>query len=684
MENVKSIKWISQNLYTFDDPNTGISLILKMESGIIVNDFNITNYFPVRISILLKDNRIQSNTKYQYDINLSDLILFKTYNEKLFNDNTKNVFKENSKIILDTFVYGGGKKHCTFSFVILDGKPNVVLSIGIPKQDSKQIVIDTKSYTCIKTVLSQVLDNYAILSSNMLTTCSSERVVDEITKLKEEINSLKSVVHQNSQETTELLLESIKSKEVDPEVFDVSEDEQKQNLDNNNVQDKYIEPENVDYTEDEQIEVESEVNNDISSKFNDMLSNITDTIDLGLDKIYSKFEENDDKEVKDIKNTNSPFIGNFLNNDITRLTEWSSAYLNASEKTDSKMFTPISNLINNFGLYRYNDDYVLSKAELLNNVIFRKDVVNYINKKEFPKSKYWCYKLNIDIDQVNSLFNMTKEILATYIIYHLFVNIYVNKLENVNSKLVISYNIALHFLKKILFSFVVSSNINLMNDDNINIYVEDVNTIFRKMIENNTMVKLEEQYNTISNGGKFKLTPEMFDKVLKELVNVIRQNKVSCFTEITVDEMIEEEGLTQCVDPDSDNVKSTYIKYLQLKDNSKKTLSDNNRLRLFNECVEKFMTESEKELYDKNTIYTYDKLTKFFKKYSLNEDIQKIKRILDMNPEFENRAQVIKEYKQFKEEPSVTETRLNTEERVTSSIEDYGDDNFEDILAAYE
>ena len=58
MENVKSIKWISQNLYTFDDPNTGISLILKMESGIIVNDFNITNYFPVRISILLKDNRI--------------------------------------------------------------------------------------------------------------------------------------------------------------------------------------------------------------------------------------------------------------------------------------------------------------------------------------------------------------------------------------------------------------------------------------------------------------------------------------------------------------------------------------------------------------------------------------------------------------------------------------------------
>lgn len=657
-EQNSDFNWISQNIYTYTDRKTSIIMTLKLDGGIIINENNIPAYNPARISISLRDPRNNTGVKYQYTMHFSDLVLFKQNCETIFNSspNKIEVFKNKKTFNLIKYLNAGNKKIINFQFILLEeNKPHCSMSIKVSNNDYKTIILDSDSFLCLKTLVYQVLDNYAVISTNLLNVANS-------IKISEKLDKINCGITQNNNDLTAVFYKKMTVADVDEEEFDVEteilNDRDKYNEDDI-IRGETTENGEIDDISDEPIE--ELVLDDTANKFNSMIENMEDTIIPEVNEFYKKIEnKKTNRSGNDI--SNRVFLGSYLNNNLTKLTEWASAFLNSNENSHPDIFTPITSLFSLSGFPYKNR--VLFNSEYKNNIEFRALVKEYIESGKFPRSN--CYKLDLNVKEcgIPVVFKLSTEILSIFIVYHYFVNVFLNKLQRTDSKYITNYNITLEFIRKVLFSIVLTVDFENMDDSEIKSYIESCMEFFREMAAKGKFDEFSELFSKISNGGKFELTEPVFEKMINDILFMLKTNKIK----YSIAE--EEEDFD-----DSEDVKNKFIEFMEEKNNNNRNKVKETQLRLFVETCEKFMSEKEYNAFLNKNVGSFKELTAYVKKQN-NSDVFKLYRVIESNPNFVNRAQVLKEFRLFKEDESVTETRI-----ISSSNNDSvdGGDDVDDI-----
>jgi hypothetical protein len=188
---------------------------------------------------------------------------------------------------------------------------------------------------------------------------------------------------------------------------------------------------------------------------------------------------------------------------------------------------------------------------------------------------------------------------------------------------------------------------------------------FREMAAKGKFEDFSELFSKISNGGKFELTEPIFEKMINDILFLLKTNKIK----YSIAE--EEEDFD-----DSEDVKNRFIEFMDEKRDKNFNKVKETQLRLFIETCEKFMTEKEYKTFISKNVGSYKELKAYVKKQS-NADVFKLYRVIDSNPNFVNRAQVLKEFKLFKEDETVTETRIISSSTINDSVD--GGDDVDDI-----
>ena len=730
------MNWFSQRIHIYQDPETSIQLQMFIDSGIVKNEDQIMETFhPCRLCILLRDTRVYSGVKYQVELKYPELIDLDKKFESIRSENIMKVFEKNENIRICK--YNGNEKKILkieffYSHNTNQGRkiPKAKLSLKVGKEEMKSMQIDLETIRVLYRMVKHIVDNYVIISTNMSTismfcklnqnisnlTSKMDAIVDKMDgtvsiqstepikhdyNIQEEYDSLSEEEREAYNAAAKEMADNIDKELVDELVEKVNEDDitkyiksfPEDDIDDSNDGGGDIKKDDKpdDEPDNSNSEFEDDVNNDIQQSFDNQIGNLED-YDIGLDEfdpdvVDNKTDEdiNDippwedipDKEINECNPTiKSSFIDSILDFNAIKLNEWVSAWSCSGKNTDSYGFCPLTTIISKSLVTEKFEDDGLLNAEYISGMLFKRNLRNYLENGSFLRG-IPVYKFSSLIKKNTGMWRIGEEILSVYTGYSFIVSKYLNKLKNVNSGFITEMNITLEYIKNIMLSFVISMDFDDFTDSDWEEFNNDLIDIFTEIYNKEFFKGIFVKYNEISMGGSLKMSVQTIDGIFDSMINILKNKKIPSYGYKDLENI--------CSSWNIDN-SSTIISLEDVKNNilvnieaEKVKMEDERKLNLFLQSSTKFISDEEYEDLVKK-LKTYDSVKVALFNENLPDDMIIIKRIIDSNPNLKSRSDVLKKFKEFKEDLSVTESRV-----MSNNIREEDDDitydtNVEDIL----
>lgn len=631
----EKFKWISQTVYSYQDPETSAQFCINMESG--AGDENgMVSPIPSRLSFLIRDPRINRGQKVQFELGyIEAFTLFKKIDMQIAG-NFNNLYSKAANIEIVKYLRKSKKQLVlNFSMSKVTGDVNqqmksvsklwIIDSAGTATSGNMQL--DKSTVISIYEICKQFSQNYLLITTNMLNVCSIERMIHETRILGQTFNTrnMNVVGFSQEEEITEPLppIGTIKeSASVDKSIVD------------------------VDISDDG---YSSQTTDIIPSQYTDFSSDLSDELVEEIKVDSGNFEIGDvevlPKENKSL--TPLPLIGNFLNYDVFNMKKWVTAFMMGNANTQERTFCPFDTIMSqtcpNDEVVEFIQNPEFYKAQAYLMLLQKKSIEEYIKTGNFSKTS--IYKFHKSIQPGTTLWNVACEIGVLIISHTAFYTKYLKNVnvDNKNERLISEYRITEDFLKKIMSSFLVSvdaSNLQKLSDD--------TKTVFRKAIDSNFFKKMETDYFDLSFGGQFSFSQKMIDEMTDNFIlNVVP--RIPIIVDGFSDSTDYKEQLL--VVNNCTSVKQFIIFNLGSQS------SNDLRLKAFIEAA-----KSELQLSDVSEINamcnTFDDLLPLFQKKSFPLHVVKVKRVMDMDKNLNRRSDILKAVKELNEDPTVTETRV--------------------------
>ena len=627
--NENEIKWVSQKMFNYQDPQTTSTLTVLLESGIIEEN-NYTNYCSPRVTFQIRDSRVKTS-KVQIELYFIELNEFVSKIVSIFNNlGLKDIFEKETGFFISKFSYKN-RKDMSIKFLLIDKKPIIKLEIIDPSNSggNKVICIDYITFDGIKQFCQQTRDNYTSISINCMNICLQEKIMDQ----------LKNMDHQLTANTSKIIVSTPKESVI-PEFEKTNTVGELQKL----------------VSEQQKIQ-------------NELISNL-DKVELPDPGFIEKYEEKepikeDIKESPKKHNEYSlmPFIGNIIDYSPKRLINFVDKIIFSEKDSLTSSFLPISTIIkinDPENIDQLNDPGLL-KAQLILNILTRKSIQEYLKNDKFLS--FPTFRFLTAITKENKImWRISNEILFCFAMFTILYRSYIKYLNNnINAdsrKWINNILISQNVLRTYLVSFAIS-----IRKDNL-IYVKDeLINIFQECHNNGFLNELNEIYSTISCGGKLNLNQSIIEDCFGSFVKGL--NSISFFGLTEIDKLLEEINVFNIEQINSEeDVKLLTIKYTVKQEDSK-----DNRIELFISCSLKYIDEVLKnEILQK--CKDFSDLTRFFRDQSVPDMLLKIKRAMDINPEFKKKSEIMNFLKDFEESEEVTESRVLFEDTIEKSVDD--------------
>lgn len=521
MNKSNSFHWLVQPIFTYQESNTSIILSVLLETGISQEEGNNPNHFPLRISIALRDIRINSvriKVEMEYT-HINELVTrliaaFKDFNNACHNGThiviNKFRYKAYKNLIIDFLNDRNNKGICKIKLI---DPANPSIETYVPGYIMKQITV----------LLQSCVQNYPIIASNMMSVSRQDWHFQLLTnKLDNDLPQITNVIK------AALNTETVQSLGIDKSYLEEEPEETNDNVKDNNIKNNTPNNTPVDI---DPIPDSSSTPNATQTQFDSIFNgpDSFDGIDLNIpEAVYdgppkelnNSVHDGPSKEINKIEN---PFIAHFLNNDISQLIEYTTSVYSTSEETDIESFTPLHSLLK---LSTVNLELVNSLLEgslftqYLMQVYIKNTIRAFLEKNKSPKGilpPTFIFKTAIATD-TPVLYDVCRGMLICLTSF----SILIKRLDQLILGNHINHSLCdLHvtfFIYKTLVSpFIFSLDISDPTSFKSNLYSE-----FQSIYNRGALQGLEDKYANIVPGGKFVIPVENFQTVINSIVEIIR------------------------------------------------------------------------------------------------------------------------------------------------------------------
>jgi len=519
--------WISQKMFSYQNPDTSVMLNIMLESGIFEDDYtHRSSYYPPRVALQIYDGRVQSS-RVQVELQFAEMNKLIESIDALFTKDRNKIFSANSVISITRF-WQKAHKTVTLLFGIKNKKAMIEVKLTDPTTGEKVISLDWAAYTGMYNFIKQVRDSYALISSNILTVAMQERMVERMGVLSSNMSQLRSQIHNPKEENveTDIPLETPK------------------------------------------------VESTVASQFNK-------AIDIDKIELEAPKELTAPKEKKDIEHSPMPFIGTFLNYDPMRLCNWVSAFLCSNEKSESSMFAALDSVLVGSNINATYNSSLMNDAQYYMNVMFRKGVKSFLETNKFISFKIPKI-LTLDVPNMQE---MCAEIAFTCMTFMVISNSYLKKIKDdalqTNSDFM-KIRIASYFLNRMLMPFIIS-----IPDPTL--LSEDILSVLDKCRKNGFLDKLDDIYGGLVAGGKFNFSDAVATNQIKGFIVGVENGVDSFDLSLGINDPCKSYDIPVFSGiKDVDEIKTCVLAALNIQE---PIVKSDERIGLFLECIKKHADE---------------------------------------------------------------------------------------------
>jgi len=629
--------YLKNKIFSYRDLSTGVYLDLSIDSSTSKTG-NWMNFNPIQLCFSIYDARVNENISkvsmcLRYQNILKLITNIKSVDpEKIFDTGcTINIAQYNHKSKKELVLNFGHDKHSE--------KIVQITIIDNTSQRGRAIAnVNKEGFSAIANILNDFAANLIRTDLSMKQLFINYNVLEQLNELKEKINK--------QQKTTQYH---------DVEKY-YPENTSDKSPDINEYNDKPCEP--------------SEVQKD----FMDVCekSNMFSDVDIGI-----KSSDMLKKTREKLTRPDKPFIGTFLNYDLSKLETWSTSFVCLTEKSDPFSFSPFD-IIMNLGKISsserepYMNEFGYYPMQYATIHILKNSVKNAIITGEYPKSVP-AVRFNKTIERGTDLHKLSQEILVVFLMYSFINNSYIN-LKNVSVIDLDSFRRS-YFTVKLLFSPFIFSM------ETYDTFIEDLVTMFEMCVESGLLKDIKNKYTDITCGGNINFNKEMFEKYCNSFLTVISNSNVDKFsTEEETKETFEKYNVPiPSIEMSSrEDVKNALFDKPLVQDVEEKDYKIeeeikpeevDTRLDMFFECSKRYV---EDKVFNglKETCKNFDNLRKCFLKFDIPPELIKIMRAIEIDKQAITKQQVLKTAKLFKEEEGVTNSNKFQEDMITDDAMD--------------
>lgn len=634
MNQKEELYWASQRLFTYTDPS-GVRFNIILGSGVTINNNGWgPTYLPLRVTLELRDDRVNSKKKVKIEMTYLELESFLNQNIKMFSQGRQQAYTMASAVVINRFYYNN-KKTFTCNVIKLEDFA-VSLKITDPTSEIGEGVVhmDFNSYQNMCNLLGGIKKRYVDISTMNVIALNQERLITELGKFSDSIrnsfNSNSDAFADFSRKIGMMLGQSAPRNEDAPTPIDVE--------DTTDIM------ETTDYIQD-----------DFNTEYEKTSGFDNIVLDLPQDGEYQY-----SPTLKE--DYPSPFIQGVLSNDLIRLKSWVAAFIGGDNLKPMDSFMDISMLP---AEEKESIQISLNYNEIQNILTqFTKKTVKGVLQgdiSEYP-TDYPIIGFGVGIEKGTKLYIMCQEMLIVLLSYNLLIR---NCLEHFKGNQEQIEKIGEYKRVYFVFKVLVSSFISSLNISNFDDFEKEMGDILKKVINNQVFKTLSDDYSVITMGGSYNINPEIFDPVLKKFLFLIR--KMPIVSPDRLEETYEKFG----VDISNDETKLDEKVVEEVEGNEPPFEPDDSHLSSFKELISIFNENGEEQppLWVLS-LSTYGELTEALRKESAPEYYYKIKRVMDMYPDITNVIELKNLISSFEEDSDVTQSRVVQEDQPNQNIEE--------------
>lgn len=508
------LTWHTQKLLDFYDPVNNTNLHINTDTGIIDGSSGNSSYNPLRLSLKIKDNKI--NKHISVGLSYQHMLIVNSYLEAINENKIDNYIKKvpsNDKKF-NKIVEFKNLKNNNYS-IKLEDRSTDIRNVGI--------TISRSDFLAIIKIINNVINNYSTLTYNAINVTNQIKIIKNL---------------ENLNELTHRSYDRIKS------IDKTSQNTFRKNY--SKIDNEYLE------------DVEENVNiEDINKTSNFKLDeNEIDSIKLdNEEKINNNLDNIDNKKQKlEIRiKGRSNFIEGFLDDNLKNLYRWLDCFTLSDENSDDMTLLPFNmmiskavpsfykNIENLDNIYDYNY-HILD--------VLKKSNLDYINDGEYKNYPLYSIK-NLNIDNINyDMWNFTLDMVATSIAHKIFIN-QISKFNNINISKYNNVLFAEKFFRQIL-------SVLLGNISNMDKFKKDLIEHFQFLVKQNKFDYLDNLCESLSSGGKLNFNISGVEELINKYLDVFNKGSKEYKTFDKV-ELYNINDLKNKLFPNKDNIKNDEI-----------------------------------------------------------------------------------------------------------------------------
>lgn len=539
MNQEKEQHWISQKLFNCIDNITGTQLELSLDMGMTIDKQWGNQYAPMRANFVIRDARQGGNGRISIDFQHEQMSTLLNDAKYVLKDGMDVALQQGRMINVHRFYYKN-KKDMQVKVINRNGpKIQIKITDNSTSVGSNLVVIEKNTFVNICNVLGSVRDDYASISTGIVSALGQERMVknlsDSLKMFQENAHNLANHVSSIDSKLNSLLNkfsdQSIQQAQYDTDSPSSDSYVEKPKSESNPNEEKpEISPSEPSVQQTEPIKAEATLQpSEIQSEFSAILNNIDD---VQLEDSDSTLNTRIPNKVssKNVNNVGSVFIENFLSNDLFKLKAWIAGFLNSNDMMPFNDFMNASlipndeqNVLRNS--LKYNELQSLIKKFTLNSI--RDYVLN--NIKEYPidipivKFDTCIFKssevhVQDGIVSTDKIYKMVQEMMVVLLVYNLINTSCLNYLSSSseNSEKVGEYKRSYFVFKVLALSFIMSLHI-----EDVNKFKEEIMVLFNGMHKYSGLDNLKNDYHILTCGGTLNVNSEMFSGILDKFMTII-------------------------------------------------------------------------------------------------------------------------------------------------------------------
>lgn len=689
--------WSSVKLFQVYSLGTPITLNISLDSSMSISDA-WTNYNSTKVVLTIRDNRIEKNTKVSMDLYYSDLC--KLINRLLSVAKNKEIFNQGNSVSVSKKM-GTTDKSITFSFGKTSNDEKII-SIKISDTSNQTgvlaIQMDIQSLKDMLDILRGIKDSYVDHSLKILNICTQQRLCDHITKCCEEPNSKLDKISDILNSKLNVLISSCDTnrftetpKDIDQFTADPVLIEEPEGL--TEQERNFIRADNGAIDELlESIPKENVIDRaGLEHRKEENLKELAPWDDQGYDAFAdSPYEqkgleealENDDEEysiigdamadldmeskapqkaqkVPPARNSNG-FLKNLLKYKLGFMHELKSALHLVGPTSENIMFDPMGyilkvSLIDDDVIEKFRNTEGYYKIQFAILSMLKTGITNHI--KTGHVGDWNPIKLNMTIDKDNVLWDIAKSSLVAFLAFAMMKRqLQKSSTIDANPDKLAEIERTIFMLKSVFLPFALSSDLLSGSKTDAEL-LDELTLTLREFQENGLFDSISEEYASMTSNGEY-----VFDD------HILNSGFTSFRKVMDRDAPISTEG----IDSDKDKYKLEHSFKFESVEDVKSSLHvafQWNKPKVSNKVEKRFSLfvrslETQKADEDfingvKESCRKYADLDQYFKNAdSVPDGALKVKRVMDMNPDFNRKVEINRRLKEFKEDPVVTETRV--------------------------